>query len=183
MSARVGDLRGAGDPGQLAVVLDPAQGRDRAAVRLHGEVLGEVGPRRVAQVGGLRHYPVTGAGSGHDEVADLRPGAPDDDLGVDAGGRDVGGRPLGVAPVGDEREPFRPDHHPAERASEPGQPAHVGRSRHEEDVAVQAGPHGGRTFGVPDRREGRHWSTLYRCERVSASERAASNGLRGRGTP
>ena len=28
-----------------------------------------------------------------------------------------------------------------------------------------------------------HWSALYRCERVSASERAAINGLRGRGTP
>src|SRR5262245_38200880 len=27
-----------------------------------------------------------------------------------------------------------------------------------------------------------HWKALLRCERVSASERAASNGLRGRGT-
>ncbi len=55
-------------------------------------------------------------------------------------------------------------------------PAQHGDVRHGEGADDDEQPQ-------PLRFEKRHWVPLRGCERVSASERAANSGLRGRGTP
>ena len=92
---------------------------------------------------------------------------------VEAGGCQVAGGPLGVAAVGDEHEPVGPGDDPAQRPAEAGEPADVGRVRHDRRPPVERGGEGVDAPPEVTRRQrrevdpGRHVPSLATAESAS----------------
>ena len=86
----VGDRGGPRHARHLAGVLHPAQLLHHRARGLEVEIGGEGQPGGVGEVLGLGEHRFGTGGRGDEERGDVGPGAPGDDLGVDAGVGDVG---------------------------------------------------------------------------------------------